>query len=270
MVRVVGTVAPPPWVATGGRDPDNARLGLVERTIIGVNNVYFDIGTSLKDRFWADHNATDVINHALAENYRLHGVQPLRGEGYLPEAWMTPIRQAQIVVVPSRPRGLTLPGGDNPMFGSLTTPPNRGQWVIESGLHAANLRLTGIVPDAGKDTAVLLVNSNSPGPSGEVASLLATLVGWDRDRSAMMKAVRAVLTRCDGDLALALTVMPDLTRFLPHEAYPLPPQRLLDLIKQEQAQQAMIGVDMGAYLPATIRLAKHDETTNAKKGTPRG
>ena len=270
MVKVVGTVAPPPWVATGGRDPDNARFGLVERTIIGVNNVYFDIATSLKDRFWADHNATDVINHALAENYRLHGVQPLRGEGYLPEAWMTPIRSAQIIVVPSRPRGLTIQGDDNPLFNSLTTPPNRGQWVIESALHLANLRLTGVVPDAGKDAAVLLVMSNSPGPSGEVASLLATLSAWDADRKAMMKTVRAVLTSAESDLTLALAAMPVLERFLPHEAHPLPFQKFRDMIDQARTQQTMAHVDMGSYLPATVRLAKHDEATNATKGTHRG
>ena len=32
--------------------PDTQHLGLLERTIIGVNNVYFDIAATLRDRFW--------------------------------------------------------------------------------------------------------------------------------------------------------------------------------------------------------------------------
>ena len=265
MPQVKGTPVSPPWVASGGRDPDNARLGLTERTIIGVNNVYFDIVQSMKDQFWARHNATDVVNHAIDENYRVHGVLPLRGEHYLPEAWMTPVRQAMIVIVPARPHR-----DGNPMFDRLNTPANRGQWVIESGLLAANGRLVGNTFDVSRDEAILLVHRNSPGLSGEVAKLLTLLGEWDTDRCAMMKAVRAVLMETGTDLALALTVMPDLKRFLPHEAYPLPPQRLLDLIDQDQAQAMIARVDMGSYLPATVRLAKHDETTNATKGTHRG
>jgi len=259
-MQVTGTPTVPPWVAKGGRDPDNARLGIVERTVIGVNNVYFDIANTLRDQFWVRHNVTDVVNHAIAENYRVHGVLPLRGTGYLPEAWLTPVRQATIVIVPARPHS----GNGNPMFDTLTTPPNGGPWSIESGLLAANLRLVGDLASPGE--AMLLVHRNSPGICGEAAALLTTLGEWDKDRSAMMKAVRAVLTQTNADLSLALTVMPDLRRFLPHEAYPLPPQRLLDLIDQAQAQQVMAHVDVGTYLPATVRLAKHDETTNAKKG----
>jgi hypothetical protein len=265
-MRVIGKpIVPPPWAGDGTRDPDNARLGLTERTVIGVNNVYFDIATALRDRFWETHNATDVINYCLAENYRLHGVQPLRGESYLPEAWMTSIRKATILVVPARPdrRGDLL-------FDRLSTPPNRGQWVVESALIAANLRLTGSGFDLQSDEAMLLVHRNSPGLSGEVAALLTLLGEWNEDRMAMMRTVRTVLGQTGSDLAPALVAMPTLKRFLPHEAYPLPPQRLLDQIDQAQAQHIISHVDMGSYLPATVRLAKFDEDTNAKKGTPRG
>jgi hypothetical protein len=247
--------------------PDTQHLGLLERTIIGVNNVYFDIAATLRDRFWSEHNTIDVINHAVAENYRLHGVLPPRGSGYLPEAWQTTVRQAVIVVVPPRPNR---DRDGNPMFDQLATPPNKGDWVIETGLLAANKKLLGTSFDTGPDTAVLLVKCNSPGVSGEVAALLSVLGEWNRDRNAMMKAVRAVFKQAEGDLPLALAAMPDLKRFLPHEAYPLPTQRVLHEIEQVRVHQTMAHVDMGTYLPATVRLAKHDETTNATKGTPRG
>jgi hypothetical protein len=260
----------PPWVASGGRDPDNARIGIVERTVIGVNNVYFDIATSLKDQFWTRHNATDVINHAIAENYRLHGVTPLRGDGYLPEAWLTRVRAAQIVVAPPRPGEGSDAAGSAVLFDRLETPPNRGQWVVESGLLLANERLTGIVPEARQDLAMLLIHRRSPGVSGEVGALLTLLGEWDKDRRAMMKAARGVLSCTFDNMPLALAVMPDLKRFLPHEAHPLPAQHQIDRVDQAEVQRLMPHVDVGSYLPASVRLAKHDEDTQPKKGTYRG
>jgi hypothetical protein len=281
-MQVKGTPVQPPWASSGGRNPDNQFLGLVERTVIGVNNVYFDIAAKLRDRFWEERNMFDVINHALAENYRLHKVQPLRGGTYLPKAWMTNAAKLSIAVVPSLPSS----GDGNLMFDRLEAPRQGGGLPFESGLLAANLRLTG-VPDAGTNTAQLLVPRNAPGLSGEVVALLVQLGEWDTDRKAMMRTVRDVLTQTTtitstgsgpvmsnpSNLALALTVMPVLEKFLPHEAHPLPTRRLLDLIDQEQARLAMSNVDMATYLPATVRLAKYDETfnpTNPKKGTPRG
>lgn len=285
-MQVKGSPVQPPWASSGGRNPDNQFLGLVERTVIGVNNVYFDIAAKLRDRFWEERNLFDVINHALSENYRLHKVQPLRGGTYLPKEWMTNTTKLSIAVVPVIP-----PSGDgNLMFDRLEAPlrPRQGMGpTIESALLAANLRLSGIVPEAGTNTAQLLVPRNAPGLSGEVVALLVQLGEWDTDRKAMMRTVRDVLTQTTtitstgsgpvmsnpSNLALALTVMPVLEKFLPHEAHPLPTRRLLDLIDQEQARLAMSNVDMATYLPATVRLAKYDETfnpTNAKKGTPRG
>jgi hypothetical protein len=281
-MQVKGTPVQPPWASSGGRNPDNQFLGLVERTVIGVNNVYFDIAAKLRDRFWAERNMFDVINHALAENYRLHKVQPLRGGTYLPPAWMTTPTKVSIAVVPSLPSS----GDGNLMFDRLEAPlrPRQGMGpTIESALLAANLRLSGVMSE-GVNTAQLLVPRNAPGLSGEVVALLVQLGEWDTDRKAMMRTVRDVLTQTTtitntgsgpvmsnpSNLALALTVMPVLEKFLPHEAHPLPTRRLLDLIDQEQARLAMSNVDMATYLPATVRLAKFDETTNAKKGTPRG